>query len=339
MQINNGAGATLNRVTGPSPSTIAGSLTSTGSTYLINENGVVVMPTGNIVTGGSFVASTRNTGNDAFMAGGNLQFTGTSSDVVTNQGSITSNTGDVVLIGKSVSNSGRISAAKGTAGIVAGDDVLLQPSGTGLQIRVASGSGDATSGGAILSAQAIINAAGGNAYALAGNNGGLVRATGTTTIAGHVWLSAGGTAQVRGTLQAQNADGSGGAIDVQGTDILVSGTLNVVTNIPSSSSDCAVGGTSNVYELNVCTAAPVAVDNSSASASAIAGHTLSNASAAVGYIIVRLPSGALKMITTTADGSTITTGVTPATSTAPHRAGWRQVGDVPSKRSRFSSVM
>jgi type IV pilus assembly protein PilY1 len=108
---------------------------------------------------------------------------------------------------------------------------------------------------------------------------------------------------------------------------VVSGTLNVVTNIPTSSSDCAVGGTSNVYELNVCTATPVVVDNSGTTPVSIAGHTLSNASAAVGYIIVRLPSGALKMITTTADGSTITTGVTPATSSAPHRAGWREVGE------------
>jgi type IV pilus assembly protein PilY1 len=106
---------------------------------------------------------------------------------------------------------------------------------------------------------------------------------------------------------------------------VVAGTLNVVTNIPSSSSNCAVGGTSNVYQLNVCTAAPVAVNNTATGTAA--GYTLSNTSAAVGYIIVRLPSGALKMITTTADGSTITTGVTPATSSAPHRAGWRQVGE------------
>ncbi|WP_036167441.1 pilus assembly protein [Massilia sp. 9096] len=106
---------------------------------------------------------------------------------------------------------------------------------------------------------------------------------------------------------------------------VVAGTLNVVTNVPSSSSNCAVGGTSNVYQLNVCTAAPVAVNSGSAGSGA--GYTLSNTSAAVGYIIVRLPSGALKMITTTADGSTITTGVTPASLSAPHRAGWRQVGE------------
>lgn len=99
---------------------------------------------------------------------------------------------------------------------------------------------------------------------------------------------------------------------------VVSGALNVVTNIPSSSSACQVGGVSNVYQLNVCTGVPVASDG-------LAGRSLSTTSAAVGFIIVRLPSGALKMITTTADGGTITTGVAPGKLIAPHRAGWREV--------------
>jgi type IV pilus assembly protein PilY1 len=108
---------------------------------------------------------------------------------------------------------------------------------------------------------------------------------------------------------------------------VVSGTLNVVSNIPTSSSACSVGGTSNVYQLDVCTGVGLAADNSGAAAGTVAGHTLSNTSAAVGYIIVRLPSGALKMITTTADGSTITSSVAPARSIEAHRAGWRRVRD------------
>ncbi|MES2127188.1 MAG: PilC/PilY family type IV pilus protein [Pseudomonadota bacterium] len=72
---------------------------------------------------------------------------------------------------------------------------------------------------------------------------------------------------------------------------VVGGGLNVVTNTPSSSSACSVGGTSNVYSLNACTGSYIAADT-------VAGSTLSNTSAAVGFIIVRLPSGALKMITT-----------------------------------------
>ncbi len=241
VRINNGSGATLNRVTGASPSSIAGSLTSSGSTYLINQNGIVVTPSGKVITGGTFVGSTRDTSNSAFMRGGNLQFTGTSPGMVTNQGSITAG-GDAVLIGKSATNSGSISAPNGVAGVVAGDDVVLQPSGSGLQIEVKTGSGNATTSGNVAAAQALIDAAGGNAYALAGNNGGQVRATGTRNINGHVWLTApNGAAQVTATVSAQNADGSGGAIDIQGQSINVSGALNASDMPPKGN-----GGTISV---------------------------------------------------------------------------------------------
>src|SRR6185369_16180050 len=58
VQFNNGSGATLNRVTGNVPSSINGMLSATGSVYLVNPSGVVVGPSGEIKTGGSFVAST-----------------------------------------------------------------------------------------------------------------------------------------------------------------------------------------------------------------------------------------------------------------------------------------
>jgi type IV pilus assembly protein PilY1 len=75
---------------------------------------------------------------------------------------------------------------------------------------------------------------------------------------------------------------------------IVSGVVNVVTNLPSSSSACSVGGTSNLYQVDVCNGQAMAPSG---------GLTLSNTSAAVGFIIVRLPNGQLKMVTTLADGS------------------------------------
>jgi type IV pilus assembly protein PilY1 len=54
---------------------------------------------------------------------------------------------------------------------------------------------------------------------------------------------------------------------------IVSGVVNVVTNIPSSSSACSVGGTSNLYQVDVCTGQGVNGDP--------AGSTLSSTSAAV----------------------------------------------------------
>src|SRR5437016_263746 len=95
---NNGSGATLNRVTtAGSVSNIAGSLNATGSVYLINQNGIIVTPTGSILTGGSFVASTRDVRDNALKHAGPLEFTGNSAGVVVNEGSITAG-GNAVLI-------------------------------------------------------------------------------------------------------------------------------------------------------------------------------------------------------------------------------------------------
>ncbi|MRW90804.1 hypothetical protein GJ699_12465 [Duganella sp. FT80W] len=98
---------------------------------------------------------------------------------------------------------------------------------------------------------------------------------------------------------------------------IVSGVVNVVTNIPSSSSACSVGGTSNLYQVDVCTGQGVNGDP--------AGTTLSSTSAAVGFIIVRLPSGQLKLITTFADGTNTTSKTKELDTAEAHRVGWRRI--------------
>jgi filamentous hemagglutinin family protein len=56
VKVNNGAGAPLDRVTGSNLSTILGTLSATGSVYLVNPQGVVVGKSGVVTTDGSFVA-------------------------------------------------------------------------------------------------------------------------------------------------------------------------------------------------------------------------------------------------------------------------------------------
>ncbi|WP_145648488.1 PilC/PilY family type IV pilus protein [Pseudoduganella lurida] len=102
---------------------------------------------------------------------------------------------------------------------------------------------------------------------------------------------------------------------------IVSGVGNVVTNLPTSSSSCSVGGTSNAYSLDVCKGTGVTPFGTGT----VAGGTLSNTSAAVGFIIVRLPNGQLKMIATTAKGETLTRPITELDSEGAHPVGWRRV--------------
>ena len=258
VQIDNGRGATLNRVTGGNISDIAGTLKSTGSVYVINPAGIIVLPGGQVATTGNFFASTRDMSDSSFMAGGAQSFSGNSAGVVTNQGTITSTTGDVTLVGKSVTNSGQITAPGGTVSLAAGDSVLLQPANGDQQILVNAGSGDVTNSGSIAAAQAELTAAGGNVYALASNNGGVIRATGSATKDGHVYLTASGDVSVGGTVTATNANGSGGKISATGGatggSVSVTGTINANAvsasakggTVVATASKVSVGATANI---------------------------------------------------------------------------------------------
>lgn len=218
VTFDNGTGATLNRVTANVPSAILGSLTATGSVYLINPQGIVVGPSGVISTGGRFVATTLDICNDDFMKGGNtLTLSGNSNASVVNLGKISSSSSDVFLIARgAVLNAGSVDAPNGSAEMATGGNVLLQDSADSRQVFVETGGhGPVVNLGSIKAAQISLQAADGNVYALAGN-GARIRATGTATRDGHIWLVAdNGLVSQSGTLAATNADGSGGTVDTE----------------------------------------------------------------------------------------------------------------------------
>ncbi len=125
VQFDNGAGATLNRVTGTGVSSIDGLLSATGSVYLINPNGVIVGKTGVVNTGGTFVASTLDVANSSFLAGGPLTFSGPATAGVVSLGKVSSLGGNVAMIAATVNNQGSIAAPKGDAGLIAGSTVTM----------------------------------------------------------------------------------------------------------------------------------------------------------------------------------------------------------------------
>lgn len=215
VNFDNGNGATLNRVTGGDPSIILGALSATGSVYLINPQGIVIGRSGTVTTGGRFVASTLDTCSCAFMKGHASDFHGDSHALVVNLGHIGSTGGDVALIARdTVINAGRIDAPNGTAELAAGADVLLQDASNSRQVFVRTGSGGTVvNAGVIEAAQASLQAADGNVFALAGRHS-AIRADGTAKRDGHVWLVADkGNVMLDGNIAAANADGSGGTVD------------------------------------------------------------------------------------------------------------------------------
>lgn len=236
--------AVLNRVTGFGPSRLDGSLTANGQVFLINPNGVVIGPQGRIETGG-FFASTLNIPDAVFMAGGDLEFAGDSAAGITNLGTITAHTGDIILAARTVENSGTLQASGGVVGLAAGNEVLYRP-GDALRLFVKSAltlpekTDGVTNTGLIEAAQTELRAAGGNIYALAVNNGGAIHATGASQIDGRVLLtSAGGHIKTSGTISATKSSGDGGEIRLQAegegpAEVTVSGSLEAKGTAPGT---------------------------------------------------------------------------------------------------------
>jgi len=213
--------AALNRVLSGNPSEIYGSLQANGRVFVINPNGILVGASGQIDTKG-FYASTLDVPNASFLAGDSFILSGSSRAAIRNEGAIRALGGDVFLIAHQVENAGTIAAPQGTVGLAAGAQVRLAQAGAErLSVLVGGSGGTVDQGvnnlGSIEAAQAELKAAGGNIYALAINNAGVVRANAIVNEGGKLYLRAtGGNIQNSGSLAANNADGSGGTIIVDG---------------------------------------------------------------------------------------------------------------------------
>lgn len=204
----------VNRVMGLTPSLINGTLTANGRLVLINPNGIMVGPNG-VVSASSFMASTLDASNQDLLNGGDINFFGHSMARIENLGTIKALNGDVTLISQNIINSGQLLAPHGSVNLAAGSDVLLTADGE-LFIN-GGGLGLANTDGALIdAAQAQLKAHHDNVYALAINNEGIIRATGTTQLAdGRVILQGTGGAGVTNTgeIVAIDYDGRGGYVD------------------------------------------------------------------------------------------------------------------------------
>ncbi|HEY5209293.1 MAG TPA: GLUG motif-containing protein, partial [Stellaceae bacterium] len=244
--------AILNRVTGATPSSIAGALNANGQVYLVNPNGIAITRTGNVRVGGGFVASTLAIDNGDFMAK-RLRFHGDgASGAVSNAGSITAGAdGFVALIGGTAANSGTISVPLGKVALGSGERATLDLNGDGfMQVAVPTGAKTA-SGQALVSNSGKVTAAGGvveleaatvaNAMRDAVNMSGVVAANSVSGHNGAVVLGGGpgGAVAVTGKIDV-SAPLTG---TVAGGSVTVNGARVTVGRIATIDASGAMGGT------------------------------------------------------------------------------------------------
>ncbi|WP_443134893.1 beta strand repeat-containing protein [Herbaspirillum sp. CF444] len=237
----NAAAAFLARVTGSDPSLIYGLLKSNGTVALINQNGILVGPTG-VVDVARFIASTLNISDSDFLAGRLTFNNGATAGSVENQGTIKSATGgSVYLIGANVTNSGVITSPNGEILLAAGQTVQLVDTATpGVSVNVTGSAGSVTNLGTISAAAGRIGIAAGlinnsgniNASSVVSDGGRIflrasqnltttassnISADGASTgKGGSVVLYSDGAAYIDGDVSAQGAAGKGGYVETSG---------------------------------------------------------------------------------------------------------------------------
>lgn len=244
---NNGAGYTLNRVTGNDISAIDGNLTASGSLYLINQNGIIIGKHGIVQTGGSFVASTLDIYNDDFLNGGDDTFKGNSNAAIVNLGSIKSLNGDIGILAQKIYNQGQLSAANGTVGLAAGREILLRNVALDdgkFMIKIGDADSLIEEQGMIAAANVELRSNGGNIYAMAGNQNGSIKATGVSKQGGRIFLTAGGgkittSKKISAKRKTSNGKTSGG-------DIFINAKLVEIANLLDASGSDGNGGTIDI---------------------------------------------------------------------------------------------
>ncbi len=235
-------GVALFRVVGSDPSQIFGSLTATGSLFLINPNGILFAP-GARVDVGNLVASTLQMSDQDFLAK-RYQFNGDSTASVINKGTIRAEDGGyIVLLGNTVENSGSLTANKGSVVMGSAQSAVLDFYGDGLvQVKL---SGDALN--AVVNNTGNITADGGaiqlatNARTSAINVSGVVQANSLVERNGVIRLEGGANSTV---LTSGKLDSRGESTGTKGGYIAVTGErVGLLDGTSIDASGNAGGGT------------------------------------------------------------------------------------------------
>ena len=311
VHFDNGAGATLNRVTGMGGSFIDGSLTATGSLFLLNRNGVIIGENGQVLTGGSFLATAMDITNEDFLNGGGFSLNGTGDAGIVNLGQIVSSGGNVVLAGYTVKNEGSISTANGKVGLLAGTriDVLSDLSWMGGAYAVSLGErgNDITNAGRIEAMIAELRTHNGNIYALAGNNDGLIQATGVANEGGRVVLTAeNGLVESSGTIIA-TAGANGGSIEIAASEVHNFGGLQDVSGATGGSiqitTDSLIADTEMRADGLTGSGGSIVIDADGQTLLTSAGVISADGATTGGQVVIGSGSGALiDSATISADG-------------------------------------
>ncbi|MBN1764899.1 MAG: filamentous hemagglutinin N-terminal domain-containing protein [Sedimentisphaerales bacterium] len=206
----------LNRIKASDPTQIDGALLANGRVYIVNPAGVMFGENSVIDVGGLYAAAGTIT-NEDFLAGID-HFTDVEGSVI-NSGTISADM--VNLIGRHVANYGSILSEQGSIMLISGEDVYIGKVHENIFVRIegAAAEGDAgdvgvDNSGTLDAGQVKLGA--GDMYSMAIRTTGTVKAKDISIDGGDT-----GIVKVSGTVDASNAEGAGGTVEILGEKVVL----------------------------------------------------------------------------------------------------------------------
>ncbi|MCX8505509.1 MAG: filamentous hemagglutinin N-terminal domain-containing protein [Alphaproteobacteria bacterium] len=219
-------GATLNRVVGNAASTIKGTVTSNGTLYLVNPNGLV-FDTGSRISAQNFIATTADIDTNKFIQGGTLSFIGDKklAGTINLRGEIkAADRGIIGIFAPTLRNEGVISAHLGRVTLGGTQSFVIDFVGDGLMqfeltdnwsVQNTKRGANGAYGDAVISELNVTNS---GTITVDGGIIDLVVKTGRTSVPDTVVDTSpfiGGSIQNSGTLRAQSVEGKTGVITLR----------------------------------------------------------------------------------------------------------------------------
>ncbi len=255
----------LIRISSNEISTLSGYLFSNASIYFVNPNGVIIGPRGICQATQTLISTLDLSSNQDFLDNTPLTFAGSSLATIDNQGYIEGRGYLTSLIGKFLLNSGTLVSSSGNIEIGAAISVTLDPTTYQLTINPAepmtpAGTG-VTNPGDIVGTHVDI-LADGPLYTDGIDHSGQIDGKAAMTADGHVILNAlGGTTQLNsGSISSIGTHNVGGAIQVLGSFVTLTGQTELITEGLSSGGPIFIGGSMGGLDPTIANAATTLVE-------------------------------------------------------------------------------
>ncbi|PWU13568.1 MAG: hypothetical protein C5B45_05795, partial [Chlamydiae bacterium] len=235
----------LNRVVGSDPSEILGKLQSNGMVYLINQNGILVGPSGVIETAG-FLASTLDVLTQDFFTKNTLEFFSENSGSIINLGTISCPIGQVTLLAQNIENQGKIN---GSLQAVACTKATLQIDNQRVFIQTNQELDTPEN------LNTLHTSLQKNPYAHAIKHSGRITANTLGTQEGRIYLFAQeGTTDITGSVEASD-------IQLLGKEVLLKEQAMIDASSDAQGGKVRIGGSYKGQDVNIPVAEHVLIDN------------------------------------------------------------------------------